>query len=129
MRVDSDLPRRADGDAPTVLTIGNFDGVHRGHVALLEAARATAGEFGAEVGVLTFDPHPRCVLDPPNCPASLTTLAEKQSLLADCGVDRLAVLRFTREVSSWGAEQFCDMLRSAFDLRALVVGHDFALGH
>jgi riboflavin kinase/FMN adenylyltransferase len=129
MRVDNDLPRRADGDAPVALTIGNFDGVHRGHVALLDSVRSVAEGLGAETAVLTFDPNPRCVLDPPNCPLSLTTLAEKQSVLAAYGVDRLAVLRFTRQVSGWGAEQFCDILRSAYDLRALVVGYDFALGH
>ena len=129
MRVDSGLGVRVAGDAPVVLTIGNFDGVHVGHVALLEAVRSTAGSLAAESTLLTFDPHPRCVLDPARCPQSLTTLGEKESVLAACGLDRLTVLRFTREVSGWGAEQFCDMLREAFDLRALVVGHDFALGH
>ena len=129
MRVDDGLGGRRDGDAPVVLTIGNFDGVHRGHVALLGEVRRVAGEMGAETGLLTFDPHPRCLLDPARCPQSLTTLAEKQSLMAAHGVDRLVVLGFTREVSRWGAEYFCDLLRDTFDLRALVVGHDFALGH
>ena len=129
MRVDGDLGRREEGDTPVVLTIGNFDGVHLGHVALLEEVRAVAAECRAEAGVLTFNPHPRCVLDPPHCPPSLTTLAEKEDVLAGCGADRLVVLAFTRAVSGWGAEQFCDLLREAFDLRALVVGHDFVLGH
>jgi riboflavin kinase/FMN adenylyltransferase len=129
MRVDSGLVDRQDGDAPAVLTIGNFDGVHRGHVALLDRVRSVAAASAAETALLTFDPHPRCVLDPAHCPQSLTTLAEKRSLLAASGLDRLTVLPFTRAVSTWGAEQFCDMLRATFDLRALVVGHDFALGH
>lgn len=129
MRVDSGLVTRQDGDAPMVLTIGNFDGVHRGHVALLDEVRRLAESMGAQTGVLTFDPHPRCLLDPARCPQSLTTVAEKTAVLAGLGVDRLVVLPFTREVSNWGAEYFCDLLRSAFDLRALVVGHDFALGH
>jgi riboflavin kinase/FMN adenylyltransferase len=129
VRVDSGLGRRQDGDAPVVLTIGNFDGVHLGHVALLDEVRSTAAALDAQTAVLTFDPHPRCVLDPPHCPPSLTTLPEKQDLLERYGADRLVVLGFTRAVSGWGAEQFCDLLREAFDLRALVVGHDFVLGH
>jgi riboflavin kinase / FMN adenylyltransferase len=129
MRVDSGLGRRQDGDAPVVLTIGSFDGVHRGHTALLDAAGAAARDVGAETALLTFDPHPRCVLDPPRCPRSLTTLAEKRSLLAARSLDRMVVLAFNREVSGWGAEQFCDLLLEAFDIRALLVGHDFALGH
>ncbi len=129
MRVDSGLGARHGGDAPVVLTIGNFDGVHLGHVALLSAVQAEAASRGAQSALLTFDPHPRCVLDPAHCPQSLTTVAEKQEVLAAAGLDRMVVLPFTREVSTWGAEQFCDMLREAFDLHALVVGHDFALGH
>lgn len=129
MRVHSGLGARRAGDAPVVLTIGNFDGVHLGHVALLSAVRSKAVALGAQSTLMTFDPHPRCVLDPARCPQSLTTVAEKQDLLAAAGLDHLVVLHFTREVSTWGAEQFCDMLRDAFDLRALVVGHDFALGH
>jgi riboflavin kinase/FMN adenylyltransferase len=129
MRVDSGLVNRQDGDAPAVLTIGNFDGVHRGHVALLDRVRSEAAPSGADTALLTFDPHPRCVLDPAHCPQSLTTLGEKRSLLEEYGLDRLTILGFTREVSNWRAEQFCDLLRATFDLRALVVGHDFALGH
>ena len=129
MRVDSGLGTRRADDQPVVLTIGNFDGVHLGHAALLAAVRSEAAGAAAQSALLTFDPHPRCILDPAHCPQSLTTVGEKQAVLAAGGLDRLVVLPFTRAVSSWGAEQFCDMLREAFDLRALVVGHDFALGH
>jgi riboflavin kinase/FMN adenylyltransferase len=129
MRVDSDLGTRRDEDAPIVLTIGNFDGVHLGHMALLAEVRSQAAALDAQSALLTFDPHPRCVLDPVHCPQSLTTVGEKRALMAAAGLDRLVVLSFTRAVSSWGAEEFCDLLREAFDLRALVVGHDFALGH
>ncbi|MDQ6856347.1 MAG: hypothetical protein M3Z57_04665, partial [Candidatus Dormibacteraeota bacterium] len=129
MRVDTALGVRREGDAPTVLTIGNFDGVHLGHQALLAATQSEAVARGAQSALLTFDPHPRCVLDPAHCPQSLTTVEEKRAVLADAGLDRLVVLPFTRAVSSWGAEQFCDLLGDTFDLRALVVGHDFALGH
>jgi riboflavin kinase/FMN adenylyltransferase len=129
MRVDSGLATRQESDPPVVLTIGNFDGVHLGHAALLEAVRAGAAARGAQSALLTFDPHPRCVLDPAHCPQALTTMAEKRDLLGAMGLDRLLVLPFTRAVSAWGAEQFCDKLTAALDLRALVVGHDFALGH
>ncbi len=97
MRVDSGLGARRDGDAPVVLTIGNFDGVHLGHVALLSVVRSKAAALGAQSALLTFDPHPRCVLDPARCPQSLTTVAEKQDLLAAEGLDRLVVLPFTRD--------------------------------
>ena len=129
MRVDAGLQRRREGDAPVVLTIGNFDGIHLGHLALLEEVRRRAAPLGAQTAVLTFDPHPRCVLDPARCPQSLTTLAEKTDVLDSWGLDRLLVLPFTREVSGWGAAHFCDLLRAALDIRALVVGYDFALGH
>jgi riboflavin kinase/FMN adenylyltransferase len=131
MRVDFGLPARsaAAAERPVVLTIGNFDGVHRGHVALLSLLVREARERGGEAVVLTFDPHPRCVLDPDNCPQQLTTLDEKRDLVAAAGVDRLVVLEFTRTLSRWSAEHFCSQLLAAFPLVRLVVGHDFALGH
>lgn len=132
MRVDFGLPARTAsdlGDRPVVLTIGNFDGVHRGHRALLDAMLRTAHGQNAESVVLTFEPHPRCVLDPDNCPQQLTTLDEKRDLLAAAGVDRLVVVEFTRTLSRWSAEHFCEQLLASFALVQLVVGHDFALGH
>jgi len=132
MRVDFGLP---DGEGaaatrrPVVLTIGNFDGVHRGHRVLLDALLASARERDAEAVVLTFEPHPRCVLDPDNCPQQLTTLDEKRDLLAAAGVDRLVVLEFTRTLSRWSAEHFCARLLGSLAVVRLVVGHDFALGH
>jgi len=113
----------------SVLAMGNFDGLHLGHAALIGEARDRARARGVPVGVLTFEPHPRCVLSPENCPSSLTTLEEKRELLSAAGVDRLVVLEFTAELSHWSAEEFCGRLEDAFALRRLVVGHDFALGH
>jgi riboflavin kinase / FMN adenylyltransferase len=131
MRVDFGLPSRGPDEAarPVSLTIGNFDGVHRGHRALVDRLVADARGRGGEAVVLTFDPHPRCVLDPDNCPLSLTTLDEKRDLLAAAGVDRMVVLEFTRILSRWSAEHFCEQLLASFPLARLVVGHDFALGH
>jgi len=131
MRVDFGLPQReaGAGERPAVLTIGNFDGVHRGHRLLLDTLVRRAREIDGEAVVMTFDPHPRCVLDPDNCPQQITTLDEKRDLVAGAGVDRLVVLEFTRTLSRWSAEHFCEQLLAALPLRALVVGHDFALGH
>lgn len=131
MRVDFGLSPRAAGGAepPAVLTIGNFDGVHRGHGALIDALVGEARTRDGEAVVMTFDPHPRCVLDPDNCPQQLTTLDEKRDLLAAAGVDRLIVLEFTRTLSRWSAEHFCEQLLASLPLVRLVVGHDFALGH
>lgn len=129
MRVDFGLPARGVGDPPVALTIGNFDGVHRGHRALLDALVSDARGRNGEAVVMTFDPHPRCVLDPDNCPQQITTLDEKRDVLASLGVDRLVVLEFTRELSQWTADHFCSQLLAAFPLARLVVGHDFALGH
>jgi riboflavin kinase/FMN adenylyltransferase len=114
---------------PTVLTIGNFDGVHRGHKGLLAAAERVASELDAELAVLTFDPHPRCVLDLENCPRLITTVEERLSLFSDLGVDRTLVWPFTVEVSEISADSFCSLLAQNLTLRALVVGRDFALGH
>lgn len=131
MRVDFGLSGRSGGadERPVVLTIGNFDGVHRGHRALIDALVAEARSRDGEAVVMTFDPHPRCVLDPDNCPQQLTTLDEKRDLLERAGVDRMIVLEFTRTLSRWSAEHFCEQLLGSLLLARLVVGHDFALGH
>lgn len=113
----------------TVLTIGNFDGVHRGHTELLTTARRMARELDAELAVLTFDPHPRCVLDLENCPRLITTVEERLSVFSDLGVDRTLVWPFTVEVSEISADSFCSLLLQTLTLKALVVGRDFALGH
>src|SRR5258708_4478204 len=131
MRVDFGLPSRDVGgsECPVVLTIGNFDGVHRGHRALIDALVADARARDGEAVVMTFEPHPRCVLDPDNCPQQLTTLDEKRELLAAAGVDRLVGLEFTRTLSRWSAEHFCEQLVASFAVARVVGGSDFALGH
>ena len=131
MRVEFGLPETAaPGGRPVHLTIGNFDGVHLGHRRILDELVGGARGDGGEAVVMTFDPHPRCVLDPDNCPSQLTTLDEKRDLLERHGVDRLVVLEFTRALSRWSAEHFCERLSAGFaPLRRLVVGYDFALGH
>jgi riboflavin kinase/FMN adenylyltransferase len=130
MRIDAGLPEtHAAGDLPVVLSIGNFDGVHRGHHGLIETAVSRARDVGGESMIITFDPHPRCVLTPDRCPERLSTLDERGDLLAAHGVDRMVVLRFDLALSRWSAEHFCQRLMEAFPLRTMVAGPDFALGH
>lgn len=114
---------------PVALTIGVLDGVHRGHAALLRRTAGEARRLGGRAVALTLDPHPRCVLDPEHCPAVITSLRERRDLAHLRGADRLVPLHFTAEVSRLSAEDFCAELCRAFDLRRLVIGPDFALGH
>ena len=122
-------PARDRSRPPAVCSVGVFDGVHRGHQRLLSATVAVARELGAVAAVVTFEPHPRAVLDAASAPPELTTLDEKRERLAALGVDIVVVVNFTREVSEWSAEQFCLRLYERFELWRLVVGPGFALGH
>ena len=103
VRLDSLEPR---GWPQAAVAVGNFDGVHRGHEALVALAVRDARAAGGTSVVLTFDPHPARVLSPDRAPASLTTLDQKAEILAALGVDRLAVLPFTVEMSRREPEDF-----------------------
>lgn len=112
------------------VTVGNFDGVHRGHQALVSAVVARARETSGVSVVLTFDPHPARVLGPGRAPAALTTLAQKEELLALLGVDRLAVLPFDAEVARLSPDAFArEVLQGALGARQVVVGESFRFGH
>jgi riboflavin kinase/FMN adenylyltransferase len=113
---------------PTALAVGSFDGVHLGHRAVLERLVATARPQGLTTAWITFDPHPRCVLDPVNCPQQITTLDERLSLVKPLGVEHAIVLGFNRALAALTADEFMGQLLAAMELRALVVGYDFALG-
>jgi riboflavin kinase/FMN adenylyltransferase len=111
------------------LTIGNFDGVHRGHRALIERATAKARELGLVSCVLTFEPHPREFFDPQAAPARLTRLRDKLELIEAAGVERVHVARFDRRFASLSAERFVeDVLVKGFATRWLLVGRDFRFG-
>ncbi len=127
VRLDSLAPR--GWDLPAV-TVGNFDGVHRGHQALVGAALAEAGRLGGTSVVLTFDPHPSRVLSPDRAPRALMTVDQKAEILGALGVERLAVLPFTRELSHETPEEFARLvLQEALGARAVVVGAGFRFGH
>jgi riboflavin kinase / FMN adenylyltransferase len=113
---------------PSAVAVGSFDGLHLGHRAVVEHLLAAAGSQDLQVAWITFDPHPRCVLDPANCPAQVTTLEERLGLVRPLGVQEAVVLEFTRSLAALTAEEFMERLLAAIDLRCLVVGYDFALG-
>ena len=118
------------GWPPSAVTVGNFDGVHRGHQALASAVVASAQASGGVSAVLTFDPHPARVLRPGHAPAALTTLAQKEELLAGLGVDRLAILPFDEALARLSPEEFArSVLRTTLAARAVVVGESFRFGH
>ncbi|MEZ4404049.1 MAG: bifunctional riboflavin kinase/FAD synthetase [Kofleriaceae bacterium] len=110
------------------IAIGNFDGVHHGHRALVTAARAAAG--AGDVCVLTFEPHPAEVLAPARAPVRIATPARKLELLADAGVDVAVVVPFTPALAASTAAAFVDdVLVAALGARHVVVGDDFTYGH
>ena len=110
------------------LTIGSFDGVHLGHVDVIHRTVAAAATDGTQPALLTFEPHPRCVLDPANCPQSITTLQEKLALVEALGIEHAIVIRFDRALSGLSPQEFVDLLAPAMDVRRWVVGFDFAFG-
>lgn len=127
MQVFRGVPERAT--TSTVLTIGNFDGVHRGHRALLAELTAKARALALPATVLTFEPHPREFFAPETAPARLSSLREKLELLADCGVERVHVCRFNQKLAALTAAQFIErILVQGLSLRYLVIGDDFRFG-
>ena len=112
-----------------VVAVGNFDGLHGGHRALLERARAEAARRGVPASVLTFDPHPRTVFRPQDPVFRLTPLAAKARLLKALGVDGLVVADFTRAFSTVTAQAFVeDILVGRLKLAAAIVGFNFHFG-
>src|SRR2546421_11490664 len=93
---------------PTAVTVGFFDGVHRGHQAVISATVQAGRERGFGAVAVTFDRHPREVLSPGTQPKLLTTLERKAGLIGGLGADRLLVLEFTQEFSEWAPEEFVE---------------------
>ena len=112
------------------VTIGNFDGVHRGHQYLFQNLVRQARNAGAGAVVITFDPHPKMVLHPERRPFYLiTTLEEKIKLIATQEVDGLLVIPFSQEFSRTTAQEFvCDLLWDKLRIRKILIGHDYTFG-
>ncbi|MGM8937900.1 riboflavin biosynthesis protein RibF [Psychrobacter glaciei] len=115
--------------APCALTIGNFDGVHLGHQAMLAQVREIAQAQNLSSAVMIFEPQPREFFAPTTAPARLTNLAEKQALLAEHGVETLIVASFDTDFRSLSAQAFADILAKRLNVKALVLGDDFRFGH
>jgi riboflavin kinase / FMN adenylyltransferase len=113
-----------------VVTIGVFDGVHRGHVRLVGQAVRRARELGVPCVLLTFDPHPSEVVRPGSHPAQLTTLRRRAELVEQLGVDVFFVLPFTAELSRMPADEFVhELLVERLHVAEVVVGDNFTFGH
>ncbi len=89
---------------------------------------AGAADEKAQPALITFEPHPRCLLDPANCPQSITTLQEKLALIETRGIEHAIVLRFDRALAALSPQEFVDQLASVMDVRRWVIGFDFAFG-
>lgn len=115
--------------AGTAITVGTFDGVHRGHLDIIARLVARAKEKGLRSLAITFAPHPLAIVNAAAAPLLLTVGSEKLEVLAETGLEYLAVLDFTPELASLGAEQFVDdVLLARFRMRDLLVGHDHGFG-
>jgi len=111
------------------ITIGNFDGVHRGHAALLAELRQQAHSVGGPAVVVTFEPHPLQLLNPERFQPVLTTLADRAALLEQTGADHVVILHTTPELLDLGAKAFfARVIRDGFRARAVVEGENFGFG-
>jgi riboflavin kinase / FMN adenylyltransferase len=112
-----------------VLTIGNFDGVHRGHLALFEKVKERAGAIGGRSAVMTFEPHPIRIMKPGNGPPLITPTRQKIQLIGQAGIDVLFCIPFTRDFADISAEDFVtNILVAKVGIKELVVGYDYAFG-
>ncbi|HSC96133.1 MAG TPA: bifunctional riboflavin kinase/FAD synthetase [Burkholderiales bacterium] len=127
MRLTRGVPAAAAG--PTALTIGNFDGVHLGHQAMLAELKRAAARLAVPACVLTFEPHPREFFAPDKAPTRLTSLREKLELLAGCGIERVHLCRFDFRFAQIGAEDFVErVIARGLGARWLLAGDDFRFG-
>jgi riboflavin kinase/FMN adenylyltransferase len=127
MQIYSDLSN-LELSRPTALTIGNFDGIHRGHQALLRALQQFAAQQDMNSAILTFEPHPLAVLHPDQPLHLLTTPLERLHLAAPLGIDLGIIYPFTRAIAAQEPAEFMGNLARKLHVQALVVGPDFALG-
>ena len=120
------FPIRGPG---SVITVGTFDGVHRGHWQVLERVRERAQAIGGPGVLVTFDPHPLRIVRPESAPPLLTTPVEKTEILAESGLQYAVFVRFTRELSQLAPDEFVrDILMKRLHVAELVIGYDHGFG-
>lgn len=113
----------------SVVTIGNFDGIHRGHAELFRHVKDQGAQRGIPTVVVTFEPHPLAVLFPKARPIQISSFSQKVKLIEQAGIDCLAVVKFTPYFSQISAESFVrTYLCHAFGMRHIIIGHDYAFG-
>ncbi|MDO8262277.1 MAG: bifunctional riboflavin kinase/FAD synthetase [Gallionella sp.] len=113
---------------PVALTIGNFDGVHLGHQALLNELRSAAQARGLPAAVVIFEPHPREFFTPQQAPTRLTSLREKLELFDSLGIDRVHVCRFNARFAQMSAAEFIHALHEKLSAKFVLIGDDFRFG-
>jgi len=129
MQVVADALGPCELPCPAVVTVGNYDGIHRGQRSVLERVTARSRALGLPAVLVTFEPHPLAVLAPEQAPATLLTRDQKCRLLAAAGIDLMAVIPFTAAFAATRAESFVrDFLFGRLGVRELYVGRQFAFG-
>lgn len=125
----TELSQIPQGYGPSVVTLGNFDGLHKGHRAVLSTVVEQAAARGARSVAVTFDPHPIAVLYPERAPQIITSLDQRLDLLAGTGLDAVLVMAFTHEFAQWTPERFvAEVFVEALDASLVVVGEDTRFG-
>jgi riboflavin kinase / FMN adenylyltransferase len=129
VKVFDDIPTLRAHLRDTVATVGNFDGVHRGHRAIIDRVLSRSRATGGSSLLVTFEPHPLKVLAPDRAPLMLTTKRQKLALLEDAGIEYLLILPFTMELAEVPAEEFVkEVLLQGLGLREIYVGANFNFG-
>jgi riboflavin kinase/FMN adenylyltransferase len=129
MKIVRGLTNARPSDRGCVLTIGNFDGLHLGHEAIVGHLAARGREHGLPTALLTFEPNPREYFDPTNAPARLMRLRDKAARLAELGLDRLILLKFDQRLRAWNGQEFIErVLVEALGARHVVIGSAFRFG-
>jgi riboflavin kinase/FMN adenylyltransferase len=128
MQLYSKLEEFSNKRKAQILTIGNFDGVHLGHLAVLQRVRALAQQTNAEISLLTFSNHPSEILRPQEPTKLLCTLAHKIHLLETNHIDHLLLLPFTNYLAKHSADSFVERIRQFVPFTHLILGHDATLG-
>jgi riboflavin kinase/FMN adenylyltransferase len=130
MRVFRSLDEVPPDFGPSVLTIGNFDGVHAGHRRILRRVKQVADERALKASALTFSPHPSKVVAPARAPRLMTSPVERCALMQADGIEQVFIMPFDEQVVQLTPEQFVErVLVRKLDVRAVVLGHDFCFGY